>query len=315
MNKLRRFKDDQNGQAMALVALLFVVLLGFGALVVDTGLMADTRSKLQATADAAALAGASKLPDSTKVESNVKHFVDLNSGTGTTHTTEINAALKTVKVTVKKDVDHLFAKVLNFNSSTIGATATAEQKIIWDGYALPFINLDQRYWESKYWGPTAELIQLWNKQDDTSGSFELVHSSEIDVTKGYLKTGWADGIKVREGNVSNYVDYVNTMLANGGPYFAIGLDQERVETRVIDIEDKHGNLKTIDLKIKSEKLNGEDNILPHQLVLLQITNVTVTGSGANMVVTGKLEHVYNIGKDEIPENVTKYGLIKTWLIK
>ncbi len=315
MNKFKRFKDDQDGQAMALVALLFVVLLGFGALVVDTGLLADKRSNLQAAADAAALAGAMKLPDPTKVEADVQRFINLNAGGGTTHTTEQDNTLSTVKVTVKEEVDHLFAKVLNFNSSVVEATATAKKKVIWDGYALPFINLDQRYWEAKYWKPTPELIQLWNKQSDSSGSFELIHASEIDLEKGYLKTGWDDGIMVREGNVSNYIDYINAILADGGPFFAIGLDEERVDTRVIDIMDKHGNYKTIDLKINGQKLNAEDNILPYQLVLLQLQDIVVKGSGANMVVTGKLEQVYKIGEGKIPENISKHGSIKTWLIK
>lgn len=48
---------------------------------------------------------------------------------------------------------------------------------------------------------------------------------------------------------------------------------------------------------------------------ITLQDIVVTGSGANMVVTDKLEHVYNIGAGDIPENISKHGSIKTWLIK
>ncbi len=48
---------------MALVAVSMVVLLGMGSLAVDVGMLYTVRTKLQATADASALAAAQELPD------------------------------------------------------------------------------------------------------------------------------------------------------------------------------------------------------------------------------------------------------------
>ena len=50
--------DDQKGYVIVTTALLLVVLLGFGALAVDVGLLYSARTAAQRAADAAALAGA-----------------------------------------------------------------------------------------------------------------------------------------------------------------------------------------------------------------------------------------------------------------
>ena len=55
-NKLRK---EEDGQSLVMVALLFVVLLSFSALVVDVGMLYVAKAELQNAADAGALAGAS----------------------------------------------------------------------------------------------------------------------------------------------------------------------------------------------------------------------------------------------------------------
>ncbi len=54
---------DRRGAVAALMALMLVMLLGMGALTIDMGFLWVLKNRLQATADAAALAGASQLPN------------------------------------------------------------------------------------------------------------------------------------------------------------------------------------------------------------------------------------------------------------
>ena len=56
-------RKNERGQAIVLMVLALVVLLGMAALVLDVGNWFHTKRRLQATSDAAALAGAQKLPD------------------------------------------------------------------------------------------------------------------------------------------------------------------------------------------------------------------------------------------------------------
>ena len=55
-------RKSESGQAIVLMALSLVVIMGMAALVVDVGNWYHTKRRLQGTADAAALAGAQLLP-------------------------------------------------------------------------------------------------------------------------------------------------------------------------------------------------------------------------------------------------------------
>ena len=59
---LRRAVDDESGQTLVWVVLLFALLLGMGGLVVDLGRAYISYRELQASTDAAALAAAAQLP-------------------------------------------------------------------------------------------------------------------------------------------------------------------------------------------------------------------------------------------------------------
>lgn len=58
MKKFRKLFENEDGQALIMVSLLMVVILGFAALTIDIGVAYTSKSKLQSAADAAALAGA-----------------------------------------------------------------------------------------------------------------------------------------------------------------------------------------------------------------------------------------------------------------
>jgi len=60
---MKAFLRDQQGSVLTLLAAGMVMVVGFTAFAVDAGYLYALRSKLQATADAAALAGAKQLPD------------------------------------------------------------------------------------------------------------------------------------------------------------------------------------------------------------------------------------------------------------
>ncbi|MPZ11507.1 MAG: hypothetical protein GEU89_15065 [Kiloniellaceae bacterium] len=61
MQKLRAFWGDRRGVFAPVTALVLTVIIGFGALAIDMGYAYYMRNKLQVTADASSLAGASQL--------------------------------------------------------------------------------------------------------------------------------------------------------------------------------------------------------------------------------------------------------------
>jgi cytoskeletal protein CcmA (bactofilin family) len=77
MNGLRR--RGTQGASVVILALSFLVLLGFAGLTIDVGHWYHVRSRLQSVGDAAALAGAVWLPDMTKAKNEALRYLALNS--------------------------------------------------------------------------------------------------------------------------------------------------------------------------------------------------------------------------------------------
>ena len=130
----------EGGQAIVLVVISLVVLLGMAAFVIDIGYVYYTHRSLQASADAAALAGAQELPDPTQAvavarqytaESGAKNArADVN-GVTTTITTKCITSIpgcdpvNAVVVVEKAPTKTFFAGVLGINAFNIKATSTA----------------------------------------------------------------------------------------------------------------------------------------------------------------------------------------------
>lgn len=70
----RHRQDRERGQVVVLVVLLLVVLLGMAAFVIDVGYAYYAHRSLQASADAAALAGAQELPDGVKAKAVANEY-------------------------------------------------------------------------------------------------------------------------------------------------------------------------------------------------------------------------------------------------
>ena len=74
----RRFKRDERGSVLPLVGLCMTVILGFAAVAIDLGQQTALRSQLEGTADAAALAAASQLPDERKARRKALEYAEEN---------------------------------------------------------------------------------------------------------------------------------------------------------------------------------------------------------------------------------------------
>jgi len=75
---IRALLCDQRGNIAMLFAIMLGVLFGFSALAVDAGHLYVLKSKLQRTADAAALAAASQLPDETDAQAEALEYAAKN---------------------------------------------------------------------------------------------------------------------------------------------------------------------------------------------------------------------------------------------
>ncbi len=132
-------RNDERGQVFVFLAVMLIVLLGCAALVVDVGRAYLAKRHLQASADAAATAGALELPDPIAAQTFAANYSgqdgaknDNNKLPSVATTVETKclsfapcSPVNTVVVKQTTVVPTIFAKVLGIDHFTIKATATA----------------------------------------------------------------------------------------------------------------------------------------------------------------------------------------------
>lgn len=122
-------RRNQRGQAFVLTVLFLTTLMGMATLVIDLGAWFRQHRQLQATADAAALAGAQELPGSTgNANAFAVQYAHKNTQGLTGLEITFSSAVETddtIHVHVKKPAPGFFAKVFGIDSVNEGAKAAA----------------------------------------------------------------------------------------------------------------------------------------------------------------------------------------------
>lgn len=141
----RRTFRDETGQVLALAAIAMVVLIALTGFALDVGHAYLVQRQLQAATDAAALAGALELPDSTlakqvasdygpepskrnTLRSNDNAAISVQTKCVTaipTGCTPANGGVNAISVDATSDVSTVFAKILGVDSFRVKARATA----------------------------------------------------------------------------------------------------------------------------------------------------------------------------------------------
>jgi Flp pilus assembly protein TadG len=133
-------RKDNRGQVLIIVALAFVVFLGFAALAVDVAYMYTVRNELQRSADAGALAGASAFVDplvpplalQATARDWAKSFASQNTVAGallnnvTDDNVDVSLADNLVRVRTGLTVDLFFARIFGRERTTVEARAAAD---------------------------------------------------------------------------------------------------------------------------------------------------------------------------------------------
>src|SRR6266508_5127352 len=122
-------RKNESGQTFVLTTFAMVALVGMCAFVLDAGSWFRTDRRLQATADAATLAGAQELPkDPVAAKSTALTYADKNGGdvaSGEVLVTSTFGPNDTISVTARKEQDGVFSKVLGIEKAKISASAKA----------------------------------------------------------------------------------------------------------------------------------------------------------------------------------------------
>jgi hypothetical protein len=120
-------RKNESGQAVVLMTLSLVVILGMAALVLDVGNWFHTKRRLQGTADAAALAGAQLLPDDPSgAQTMALTYANKNGGDVAAANITVSSTVipnDTISVRARKTDPGFFSGVLGIASADIDARA------------------------------------------------------------------------------------------------------------------------------------------------------------------------------------------------
>ena len=216
-------KRRNRGQVLVLVALAIFVLLGLAALGIDVGFMYSVRHELQRSADAGALAGASRWievgsqwssnpsdPVMVASRERAKDYAIINkvAPTPLDRLTEVAVDFPSqdrIRVTTQRTAPLFFARVLGRDNQVISATAVAEAAVADTGVRC-----------LKPWG----IPIPWNDTNPANDKFDPGESvkSLASIPSGYLMI-----LKVGEPfNKKDQVD-LTALQQESGHFFGLSL--------------------------------------------------------------------------------------------
>ncbi len=220
--KLVSLLSDNSGAVAVIVGICLFALMIATALVVDVGSLFQDRRHLQTVADSAALAGAQELPENPEeAEKKARDYALYNYNEDVDINIEIEsflgAADASITVTIlNPDSPLYFARVMNMESTPVGATATAvvaspvgvNNLVPWAA-SIP----EGEDWED-WLSYGDDKILKFGADDPNEGNFYALNLSDDPVHGGgaseyldYIRNGYpgtlevGDEIWTRTGNI------------------------------------------------------------------------------------------------------------------
>ena len=123
---------DEHGQALVVVTMSLMVLLTMVGLVLDMGIALEHRRQLQNAVDAAALAGAQMLPDTTAAATQADLYFTLNAPTIGAPTLTIDFPVGEsgqIRIEGNSQYDYFFLSLFGPSSTTVSAFALAGSQV------------------------------------------------------------------------------------------------------------------------------------------------------------------------------------------
>jgi putative Flp pilus-assembly TadE/G-like protein len=281
---IARVRNDERGQAILVTVLFLTVLMGAVALTLDVGVWYREQRQAQATADAAALAGAQDLPANTLAAyGSAQQYATANGGgvvqNGITFRSDY-AANDTVSVSVTRKAPGIFASVFSITSVDVSAHASARAGVpeqvagvapivvnklhpMLSGPGCPCFKAETTIPLDKQGAPGAfGMVDLDGGSNNGASTLAVWISNGFD---GYLPLGKYDsdpGAKFNSNGIKQALDsrlgtellfpVFDTLTGNGSnaQYNVIGwvafhLDCVGLQTATTDCINQHGNNQSL----------------------------------------------------------------------
>lgn len=189
---------DDLGQATVLTVVVFIVLLGSAALVLDIGSWYRADRATQSAVDAAALAGAQALPDDPGGANTLAFQYVTKNGGGSPKVTVSDGLMTddTVKVALSRPATGVFTKLFGVSEVSVGATATARASLMSEAKGVAPIGVNLMHQDLKGSGDTCPCFGPDNQttlplgKTGAPGAFDVIN---IDGSRGGTGPGTLGG--------------------------------------------------------------------------------------------------------------------------
>lgn len=320
---MKKFKRDESGQVLVIVALSLVVLLGFTALAIDVGMMMHKRAQLQKAADAAALAGIMDVWEKADTHSigiaTAENYALSNGASqvaasvSRSHPSYTSASSMIgdpifLEVICEGTVNHYFAPIIGIHSTHITAEAVAVKTANWIGEALPFVNLGTK-------PGSGAGITLWDKEGPGVKESIWKHTelTYLDHPIPHFKVNYGDGVDMEDGKNSSIEGQISTMWNyyenSSQTVYVLSLRPEIFDAKQFVTE--QGEVVKLP---ECKELKNKSTIKKSDLVLLECTwNNYYKKKGNNMVLDLKVVNIHSL--DDVPDSYDGVGEMHSYLIK
>ncbi|MEN1760995.1 pilus assembly protein TadG-related protein [Anoxynatronum sibiricum] len=197
---------QEQGSVLVLFAVFLMAAFGFSALVIDLGALRLEKSRLVNAVDAAALAGARELPQTTVAEAIAKSYAAYNDVEASAVTVTFGEQSRQITVTATRDRSFVFGPVIGVSSGTVTASATAQYGAVSGGRGIVPFGIPEQ--ELTY--NTLYTLKAGSKDDYGPGNYGALAlglpgaaSYENNIKYGYngiIRVG--DEIPTEPGNMS-----------------------------------------------------------------------------------------------------------------
>lgn len=315
---LKKLAQHQEGNALVLVAIMMVVLIGFAAIAIDAGRLYFEKSNLQKDLDAAVLAGAQDIVISesqavaTAIEVAGKNGIVLTADDIVTGSNFIE-----IKKTTNEDLT--FARVLGFDNSDVFALARAEidGALVSREGVVPIGILDTEYQDGVAY---AMHFQPGNSDNASiSGNFGFLDIEDPDNNN--LRDAIINGteMEISEEDDVGY-ELTKTGLSWGqvqdGFEWRIQQDEDTPSCNSFDTADS-SCYRTIFVPMVETYVDANGKTLVKITGFASFWIDEVTTSGGDKLVTGRfIESVtYGEFRELLDENDEDYGVKRVRLVK
>ncbi len=150
----RRSRQGERGYVLVMLSLCMVLLLAFAGFSVDLGNWNLQRNEVRSVAEAAALGGVAFLPDDfTTARLTAEALAEAQGVDRSEVTVALGSAPNRLRVTVTREVENYFVRVIGMDTRTISETAEAEfeQPVDMGSPTIVLGNDPDTGWSPDYW--------------------------------------------------------------------------------------------------------------------------------------------------------------------